>query len=268
MGYASNVLYIHHQEINMKYQTIYKQFTDTSIAILLTIVAASIRIPGLGKWCLTSDEFFLYKPVEYILQKGIPEFPGGGYYVRGILLQYLIAIPLGFFQNKEFALRLIPLIFGVLTIPVFYMFCRKFMDKYPSFICSLILVFSSWHIEFSRFGRFYTSFQFLFVLFVYLYYTGYWENNRKYQIYSWIIAFISIFIFEASIFIPLIILTFIFLKNNLQLNKKSKMELIFVSIFLIMLNIIVNQVNYQSMGVSNLYPIEYEQMNTDMKIKK
>jgi asparagine N-glycosylation enzyme membrane subunit Stt3 len=223
-------------------------------------MAVSIRLPGLGKWCLTSDEFFLYKPVEYILQKGIPEFPGGGYYVRGILLQYLIAIPLAIFHNKEFALRLFPLIFGVLTIPLFYIFCRKFMDKYPSFICSLILVFSSWHIEYSRFGRFYTAFQFLFILFIYLFHTGYWENSRKYQIASWVVAFITIFVYEASIFIPLIILLFVCLRNNFQLNDKLKIELFLVSIFLIMINLIVNQVNFQGIGVTNLYPIESGQV--------
>jgi predicted membrane-bound mannosyltransferase len=249
----------------MKYQIINKRFTDITVALLLTIGAVSIRLPGLGKWCLTSDEFFLYKPVEYILQKGIPEFPGGGYYVRGLLLQYLITIPLAIFHNKEFALRLFPLIFGVLTIPLFYIFCRKFMDKYPSFICSLLLVFSSWHIEFSRFGRFYTAFQFLFFLFIYLFHTGYWENIRKYQISSWVVAFITIFVFEASIFIPFIILIYVFLINYFRLNDKMKIELFIVSIFLIMINLIVNNVDYTTMGVSNLYPIEYVQANAGRK---
>ena len=157
----------------------YKRFLNEEfvsyfvIPVTLGILALLIRAPGLGKWCITMDEFYYAQPVSFILEKGVPELPGGGYYTRGILLQYLTALPVMVFENWELAIRLLPLLFGSLTIPLFYILCKLFIPTIPSFFASIIILLSSWHIEFSRFARFYAPFQFLFLLFLFLFYKGY-----------------------------------------------------------------------------------------------
>ena len=49
------------------------------------------RFAGLGDRPLAVDEYYFLVSIESILTDGLPELPGGGYYVRGILIQYLTA---------------------------------------------------------------------------------------------------------------------------------------------------------------------------------
>jgi 4-amino-4-deoxy-L-arabinose transferase-like glycosyltransferase len=67
-----------------------------------------VRFDGLGSRPLVDDEYFSVTSVEYILQKGVPEFPSGGYYVRGLPLQYLQAASVHVFGDNEFGHRLLP----------------------------------------------------------------------------------------------------------------------------------------------------------------
>jgi len=238
----------------------YKRFLNEEfvsyfvIPVTLGILALLIRAPGLGKWCITMDEFYYAQPVSFILEKGVPELPGGGYYTRGILLQYLTALPVMVFENWELAIRLLPLLFGSLTIPLFYILCKLFIPTMPSFFASIIILLSSWHIEFSRFARFYAPFQFLFLLFLFLFYKGYWNNQRKYQTLSWLIAFISIFIYEGAIFLPLIMLLGLLINDSSINVKKRNIELFVVSSFLLCCNYLINNYNWWFLNVKNALP--------------
>src|SRR4030067_393534 len=163
----------------------------TAVFVLCLIVLGTvIRVRGLGKWCINSDEYFLFQSTSFIHDTGLPKFPSGGYYVRGIALQYLMAFTTWIFPNKELGLRIIPLCFGVLTIPMFFLFCKKFVPLIPAILCSTVLLFSSWHIEFSRFARFYSTFQFIFFLFLYFFYIGNSGNEKKHNLIYCTVAFI------------------------------------------------------------------------------
>jgi predicted membrane-bound mannosyltransferase len=136
--------------------------------------------------------------VRFILERGIPMFPGGGYYVRGILLQYLTALPVSFLQNLELAVRIVPFLFGALTVPLFYLFCRKFLGEFESILCTVILLLSSWHIELSRFARMYMPFQFFFFLFLYSVHSGFRENAFRHRLAAWIVATLTVFVYEGA----------------------------------------------------------------------
>jgi len=224
------------------------KYRDLLISAVLVGLALLIRAPGLGKWCVTSDEYFLSQSVSFIQQSGIPKFPSGGYYTRGILYQYMMAIPVEYFQNREFALRLLPLLFGVLTISMVYIFCRSMLPVLPSFLCSLLLLFSSWHIEFSRFARFYTAFQFIFFVFLYSLY------SKKSPYILWAIAFLAIFIYEGSIFLPFLLLTLFILDDKYNIPGKLY-KIIFLSISLVSINYIVNGMNWRDFHVENALPV-------------
>jgi hypothetical protein len=239
---------------------IYKRFSKEElvsyvvIPVILGILALLIRAPGLGKWCITIDEFYYSQPVAFILEKGIPELPGGGYYTRGILLQYLTVLPVMVFEKWEFAIRLLPLMFGLLTIPLFYILCKLFLPTKSSLFASIIILFSSWHIEFSRFARFYAPFQFLFLLFLFLFYKGYCNNQRKYQTLSWLIAFLSIFIYEGAIFLPLIMFLGLLIKDPAINVKKRNIELFLVASLLLCCNYLINNYDWWFLKVNNALP--------------
>ena len=67
------------------------------IIILVSVfLGAIIRLNGLGDWTLALDEYYIIASSENILKHGLPQFPNGGYYSRGILLQYLISFLISF----------------------------------------------------------------------------------------------------------------------------------------------------------------------------
>src|SRR4030067_1392075 len=230
------------------------KYLTAGFVICLIVLGTVIRARGLGKWCINSDEYFLFQSTSFIHDTGLPKFPSGGYYVRGIALQYFMAFTTWIFPNKEFGLRIIPLCFGILTIPMFFLFCKKMVPLIPSILCSAILLFSSWHIEFSRFARFYSTFQFIFFLFLYFFYIGNSGNEKKHNLIYCTVAFISVFIFEASIFFPILIFIVVLLKEN-KINQNVYKNSIY-AIGLILINYLVNEYDYKNLGVNNSLPID------------
>jgi len=224
------------------------------ICVALAVLAFLVRAPGLGKWCFATDEYYFSRSVSFILEKGVPEFPGGGYYTRGIGLQYLTAGASLLFEKPEFAARVVPLVFGVLSIPLFFIFCRLMLPPLPALFCSVTLLLSSWHIEFSRFARMYAPFQFIFFAFLYTYYKGYWRNIRTYQKFSWMLAFISVFFYEGSIFLPAIL--FIAFIGDECGSLREKKQLGAATIALLLLNLFVIKTGFRNMGVTNALPPE------------
>ena len=222
---------------------------EVVLLILFFALAMLVRAPGLGRWCLAVDEFYFSKSVRFILERGIPVFPGGGYYVRGILLQYLTALPVSFLQNLELAVRIVPLLFGALTIPLFYMFCRKFLGKFESILCTGILLLSSWHIELSRFARMYMPFQFFFFLFLYSVHSGFRENASMHRAAAWVIATLTVFVYEGSI-IPALLLAALVLTGDAGKTNRNLALFSVLFLALLSLNLAVNMVNYRSLGVT------------------
>ena len=95
--------------------------------VLLILAATAIRLPGLGKWCLSEDEFYIGETAERIQATGVPLLKSGDVYTRGIGLTYLTAAVAEHFGSPEFALRLPALVAGVLTVAVFFVLCRLFL---------------------------------------------------------------------------------------------------------------------------------------------
>lgn len=219
------------------------------LLILFFAMAMLIRAPGLGRWCLTVDEFYFSKAVSFIMERGFPIFPGGGYYTRGIGLQYLMTLPVSLIENLEIAVRIIPLLLGAMMIPLFFLFCRKFLGEGESILCTIILLLSSWHIELSRFARMYMPFQFLFFLFLYHVHSGYRENDGRQRIFAWIVAALAIIVYEGSV-IPALLLSALVLTGDE--GKTSKNLALFTAMFLVLLalNLAANLPDFRSMGVS------------------
>jgi hypothetical protein len=222
---------------------------DIVLLILFFSLAMLIRAPGLGRWCLAVDEFYFSKAVSFILEKGLPMFPGGGYYIRGIGLQYLAALPVSFIGNLELAVRIIPLLFGCMTIPLFFLFCRKFMGEGESILCTIILLLSSWHIELSRFARMYMPFQFFFFLFLYLLHSGFRENVPRHRLAAWIVAAVTVFVYEGSV-IPALLLAALVLTGDAGKTNRSLSVFSVLFLALLSLNLATNLVNYRFLGVS------------------
>ncbi|GJL69856.1 MAG: hypothetical protein NPIRA06_24910 [Nitrospirales bacterium] len=146
------------------------------------------------------DEFYIAKSVELIQQNGLPIYPDGGMYWRGLLFQYVEAASAGLFGMNEYALRLPAVLFNLFTIPPLYWLGRKRIGLAGAFLLVAFFCVSIWEVEFSRFARMYSMFQCAFLWFLYFFYEGFFLGRKKAIVWSYVIAGFSIFIYEGSIF--------------------------------------------------------------------
>ena len=131
----------------------------TLAALLFGVYA---RFKGLATWPLTSDEYYIARSVQNILRTGIPAYDCGGYYPRGLLMQYLAAaLQLGGL-SAELAPRLIAALCSLAALPAVYILGKRAHSRQIGLLAVTVLALSVWEVEIARFGRMYAPFQAVF----------------------------------------------------------------------------------------------------------
>jgi len=142
------------------------------IAAGMLVVACAVsaglfaRLDGLGSRPLAVDEYYFVQSVHHILQEGVPKFSTGGYYTRGLIPQYLAAASIAMFGDNGFAYRLPSVLFGLASIILLFVYGRGIVGGVLATALAVILLVSSWQIEFARFARMYAAFQCLTLVFL------------------------------------------------------------------------------------------------------
>jgi 4-amino-4-deoxy-L-arabinose transferase-like glycosyltransferase len=178
-------------------------------AILLLAVGWGlfVRFDGLGSRPLAEDEYMSVTTVQYILEKGVPQFPTGDYYTRGLPLQYLQAASVRLFGDNEFAHRLPAALAGALTLLLVLLYARIFLPWPLAAACVAMLAVSGWQIEFGRFSRMYAAFQCVTVAFFLAYHRAYFGGNEKLRYLPHALALLAILCHTLGLFL----LPFLFL---------------------------------------------------------
>ena len=70
---------------------------------------------------------------------------------QNVLLAYLTIPVIKAFGLSIFAARLVPLLLGLLTLPLFY-YCLRPLGRYPALLGLLLLAVAPWHFMLSRWG--------------------------------------------------------------------------------------------------------------------
>jgi hypothetical protein len=147
------------------------------------------RLTGFGERQLAVDEYYFVEGVDKIRKHGVPRFDGGGYYVQGLLPQYLTAASFELFGETNTALRLPALLFGLLVPLLAYRYARPHLPAPLALALSAALLASSWEIEFSRFGRMYTALQCTTLAFLYRFERSIigpdWKH--RYRAHGWVV---------------------------------------------------------------------------------
>jgi len=135
--------------------------TIAGTAILVVCVAAGLfaRFYELGERQLAVDEYYFLVAVDGILEHGVPAFPTAGYYTRGLPLQYITAGSILLFGDSGFAQRLPVAIFGLASVLLLFVYTRPQLGRRLAVVLAVLLLVSSWEVEFSRFARMYSAFQ-------------------------------------------------------------------------------------------------------------
>jgi mannosyltransferase len=135
----------------------------------LTLVAFALRFLRLGKWSLDSDEVFLLRDsLNPSLNNARPLL----YYLNHYVVSPLIPL-------DEFGLRVLPAIFGVLGIPVFYLVARRAVGTRAALFGALLLTFSPLHLYYSQFARYWSLVFMLCAVYPYALYIGLRDRNAR-----------------------------------------------------------------------------------------
>jgi hypothetical protein len=151
------------------------------LALLAVVAGIYYRFLGFARWPLATDEYYIYRSMTFVLAGGLPEFPCGGYYTRGLLYQYLTAQLLVVGLKPEFALRLVAILSNLAMLPAAWLLARKLggVRVAAVAVAVIILSLSVWQIEMARFGRMYAPFQAVFVWYLYHLYQLMTTGDRR-----------------------------------------------------------------------------------------
>lgn len=189
----------------MAFNQIFKYFsvTVTLLALTLGVVA---RFYGIGTSPLAIDEYYIAQAVKNILSHGLPSFMCGGFYTRGLVLQYTAAALTIFGADIEEALRLVAVLFNLLAVPAIVLLSRRMGSLYLAAGAVLLFALSIWEIEYARFGRMYAPFQAAFLWYCVALSYAYLGSMRAFVL-SLLLGTMSVLIYEGAIF--LLVLSFV-----------------------------------------------------------
>src|SRR5262245_17544557 len=165
------------------------------VAVLLTMLLAVgfwLRARHLGDLGLIVDEGIEAIAVQGILKHGVPKVDSGLLYLRAIPFLYVQAASVKLFGLNEFALRLPAVIFGVAAIFAGYILGKTVFNRSIGLLTAAMLTFSVWEIELSRYARFYTAFQCMYLVSLCCFYRGFMIGERFYKFLFIVAALVTI----------------------------------------------------------------------------
>ncbi len=172
------------------------------VALLLVPLLAVgfwLRFRNVGELGLVVDEGNQVLAVQGILRHGIPKVDSGRIYSRGIPFLYAEAAAAKFFGLNEFSLRLPGVLFGTAAIFAAYLLGRAVFNRPIGLLMSALMTFSVWEIEMSRYARFYTGFQFMYLISLLCFYRGYMVGERAYKFWFVAAAFVTFSFHELGV---------------------------------------------------------------------
>lgn len=137
------------------------------------VVGIWLRASGLQSLSFADDEYYIVRSVENILRSGLPEYPCGGFYPRGLVFQYLSALLHLAGIPVDVAPRVVAVCASLAALPAAFILARRVGGTTLGWLVVAWLALSSWQIDVARFGRMYAPFQavFLWYLVFFLRYT-------------------------------------------------------------------------------------------------
>lgn len=160
---------------------------DILAIVGLTILACFTRLYALPEGGLTGDEIYT---VDFAAERA-QSIINPAYYALTLLSFKLLGV-------SELSARLPAMLLGVLSVPVFFATWRNLIGRNAALIGALLIIFSSWHLWYSQFSRFYSG-AFLFgSLSYYLFYLALLRDDLRWLAGALFAAVIG-FLFHATV---------------------------------------------------------------------
>ena len=221
-----------------------KQITIEKIVWLLVVLCAMLgiyaRYTGIDLWSVGDDEFITGQSVRFILNSGVPAFPCGGHYMRGIAYQYLLAAGVYIFPGPDEAvMRAINASMNLLVLPPLLLLTRRIcssvsplLTNVAALLLACVFLVSIWEIEIARYIRFYAPIQAVFLWYMWVFYLFAIENRNNAYWGMLGLSLLSIFVHESGIFlVGLNFLPFFFKTNTFNYKRIVVAGIILISAF-------------------------------------
>ena len=209
-------------------------------ALLLIVGVAALlaglygRFKGIGLWPLGVDEFYLSRAVDNVLRTGLPGFPCGGYYNRGLAFQYVVAGLRLLGSSPEFAGRFAAGIASLAVLPAAYLLAKRFQGSLAGWLVAIILCASIWEIEMARFGRMYAPFQAVFAWYLLAYLRFTVDKNAAGLRWMIGLSTLGVLTWEGGVLLGLAnIFAVLLLHENGRLTPKDWRRIALLSVLLI-----------------------------------
>ena len=203
------------------------------LLVLAVIYAILVRTINLGVLEYWGDDGQTVLGTLGVVEHGYPRLPSGNVMYHAFFSFYLRAIPVMLLGLNEIALRLPSVIFGVLVIPLVFLFVRDLTNKYTGLAASIIISLNIWQIEYSREIRYYQEFQFFYLLSVYLFYLGFFKDSRKCRIASVIFILLSILIHNLGITLLFLFIALLIYKRFKGFFKRETVIFFFIVLIIV-----------------------------------
>ena len=135
---------------------------------IIVIGGLTLRLCNLDGPSFIGDELFHVFAAEKILEGKGPLLPSGYLYSRSLLFTYLVAFSTFLGSFNEFSARLPAALIGTLTIIAVFYIGRRWYSTSAGLIAALLTSLTPLEIFLSRQVRFYTAFQLLYILFLFI----------------------------------------------------------------------------------------------------
>jgi hypothetical protein len=182
------------------------------------LVGIYFRFTGLGTAPLSVDEYYLTRSIENVMRDGLPRFPCGGFYTRGLLLQYLSAALRVVGTPAELAPRLLAALASLITLPAVYILGRRAHSPTVGLLAVTVLALSVWEIEMARFGRMYAPFQLVFAWYLVFFVRLCVDRDRRALWAMWALSLLAPLVWEGGALLALLNLLPPFLKGPGERN--------------------------------------------------
>jgi hypothetical protein len=162
------------------------------LLLMLLAIGFWLRARHLGDLGLLVDEGFQAIAVQWILKDGVPKVDSGLIYSRALPFLYVQAASAQLFGLNEFSLRVPAVLFGVAAIFAAYILGKTLFNRSVGLLTAAVLTFSVWEIELSRYARFYTAFQCMYLVSLLSFYRGFMIGERFYKFLFIVAALVTI----------------------------------------------------------------------------
>ena len=205
--------------------------TEILILFLCLIIGFVLRFYAFDQKSLWGDEVYTLNDSRDDLNGQIKFYKENPTYLHPPLF-FILTHQFYPFTKPERDLRIIPLISGILSIPMIYLLARQFSPSI-ALPCALSLTFMTYHISLSQDGRSYSLLMFIGMIGLYFFIKHLQTLKRRYLL---LMAFVfSILFYTSYISIPFIVLSqILWLYQPGENNRKNT-----ISSFLILNGIVL-----------------------------